>query len=140
MADIATHRTVNAHWEGGMRSAVEAGEFRIVSDEPPSAGGANTGPQPTDLFLASIASCFVLAVVWTARRRGFNLPDLHVNVVGTYDGPKFSHIDIEVVSRAPTAVLDELLPRAERVCYVTNTLREPPRLWVGRRAADDDAP
>jgi putative redox protein len=123
-----------------MRAVVEAGEFRVVSDEPPSAGGSNTGPQPTDLFLASIASCFVMAIAWTARRRGLHLPDLQVSVVGTYDGPKFSHIDIEVVTRASTEVLDELLPRAERVCYVTNTLREPPRLWVGRRAADDDAP
>lgn len=129
---MAAQRTVNARWEGGMRAVVEAGAFSIVSDEPRSAGGDDTGPQPTDLFLASIASCFVLAVAWAARKRGVELADLQVRVVGTYAGPKFSQIDIDVVSEAPAAVLDELLPQAERVCYVTNTLREPPRIRVGR--------
>ena len=122
-----------------MRAVVEAGEFSVAADEPLSAGGADTGPQPTDLFLASIASCFVLAVAWAARKRGVDLPDLHVRVVGTYDGPKFSHIDIDVASGAPSAVLDDLLPQAERVCYVTNTLREPPRLRIGRRPVQHDA-
>jgi putative redox protein len=133
---IAAHRTVNARWEGGLRSVVEAGKFQIVADEPHSVGGSDTGPQPTDLLLASIASCFVLAMAWAARKREVELPDLHVRVVGTYDGPKFSQIDIDVDSEAAPAVLDELLPLAERVCYVTNTLRDPPRLRVGHRRAD----
>jgi uncharacterized OsmC-like protein len=121
-----------------MRALVEAGDFEVVADEPRSAGGADTGPQPTDLFLASIASCFVLAVAWAARKRGVELPDLQVRVVGTYDGPRFSHIDIGVVSGAAPAVLEELLPQAERVCYVTNTLRRPPRIRVGGHPVHHD--
>lgn len=132
MAGISAHRTVDARWDGGMRAVVEAGRFEIVSDEPESAGGRDTGPQPTDLFLAAIGSCFTLAMAYTARRRGHDLPDLSVRVVGTYEGPRFSHIDVIVSSKAPAAVVEELLGQAERVCYVTNTLRDLPQLRIRR--------
>lgn len=128
----SAQRTVHAHWHGGMRAVVEAGHFDIVSDEPLSAGGSDTGPTPTDLFLASIASCFVLALAWAARHADKELPGLQVRVVGTYSGPRFSRIEIEVSSDAPGTVVDDLLPEAERVCYVTNSLRNPPELHVER--------
>lgn len=115
-----------------MRAVVTAGAFEVVADEPPTAGGTDSGPQPTDLFLASIASCFALAMAWAADKQGVDLSPLHVRVTGTYDGPRFSAVDIEVHSLAPTAVLDDLLREAERVCYVTNTLRELPVLRVAR--------
>jgi hypothetical protein len=51
-------------------------------------------------------------------------------VTGTYDGPRFRRIEIEVSCAAPAAVVDEVLPEAKRVCYVTNTLREPPDVEV----------
>jgi uncharacterized OsmC-like protein len=129
MADPA-RREVDARWDGGMRAVVEAGHFDVVSDEPVSAGGADTGPTPTDLFLASVASCFVLALVWAARKAARELPGLHVRVTGTYDGPRFRRIEIEVSCAAPAAVVEEVLPEAKRVCYVTNTLREPPDVEV----------
>lgn len=135
MTGLSAHRTVDARWEGGMRAVVRAGAFEVVADEPRSAGGRDTGPQPTDLFLASIASCFALAVAWAADKRGVDLPRLQVRVTGTYDGPRFSSVDIEVRSSVPSPVLDELLPEAERVCYVTNTLRAPPLLRVSRATA-----
>jgi putative redox protein len=126
-----------------MRAVVRAGPFDIVVDEPPSAGGEGSGPQPTDVFLASIASCFALAMAFAARRRGYALPEMEVEVTGFYDGPRFSRIDVEVACAADASVLDELLPEAQRVCYVTNTLREVPRLHfrysgvVAERASDD---
>ena len=132
MTGMAGRRTVDARWEGGMRAVVTTGAFEVVADEPPTAGGTDSGPQPTDLFLASIASCFALAMAWAADKQGVDLSPLHVRVTGTYDGPRFSRVDIEVHSSAPTAVLDDLLREAERVCYVTNTLRELPVLRVAR--------
>lgn len=124
----SARRTVDARWQGGMQAVVRAGRFDIVVDEPRSAGGEDTGPQPTDMFLASIASCFALAMAFAARRVGLELPGLAVRVSGTYDGPRFSRVDVEVRCSAPAAVVEELLPEAQRVCYVTNTLREVPQL------------
>ena len=86
-------------------------------------GGDDTGPQPTELFLASIASCFALALAHVARKRDIELADLAVRVVGTYDGPRFVHVRVEVSSSHPREELAKLAERASAVCYVSNTIR-----------------
>jgi putative redox protein len=119
----AKTRTSEATWEGGYRCRVQAGGFELRVDEPVTAGGDGTGPQPTDLFLASFASCFALSVAHVARKRGIELEDLSVRAVGTYGGPKFVNIRIEVTSSHDRAELEKLVERASAVCYVSNTLR-----------------
>ena len=47
---------VVATWEGGYQCRVAVRQFEIVSDEPPTAGGADAGPTPTELFLASLST------------------------------------------------------------------------------------
>jgi putative redox protein len=123
-------RIVFARWAGGMKAVVQAGDHEIIVDEPESAGGTNTGPQPTDLLLASIASCFTLAMAYAADRRGIELPDLRVRAVGTYEGLKFIRIELLIGSTEPPGVLEKLISDAERVCYVTNTLREIPEIRI----------
>lgn len=128
---MATTRTVNAEWLGGYQVDVSVGRFEVHVDEPESVGGDGTGPQPTDYLLASVASCFVLSLVYSARRRSVALPPgVQVIVTGTYDGPRFSDIAIEVFSTLPDGEVKRLIVAAERVCYVTNTLRRPPAITV----------
>lgn len=123
-------RTVSTRWEGGMRAVTEAGGFEIVVDEPETSGGTNTGPQPTDLLLASLTSCFTLSMVFVARKRGIVLAGLTVDAVGNYEGLKFTHISLSVSAGNPPEILRQLIPDAERVCYVTNTLRQQPTVTV----------
>lgn len=125
-----TDRTVHTHWTGGMRAVTDAGGFEIIADEPEVHGGTDTGPQPTDLLLASLSSCITLAVAFVARKRGVDLPDLDVTVVGSYDGLRFGRISVTVSSGASRDVLEELIPEVERVCYVSNTLRNQPELVI----------
>lgn len=123
-------RTVHTRWTGGMRAVTRAGGFDIAVDEPQTAGGTDTAPQPTDLLLASISSCFALAMAHVAKRRGIELVRLEVTATGSYAGPRFAHIAVSVTADTPRAVLQELLPEAGRVCYVSNTLRRPLDLVV----------
>ena len=125
-----TDRTVRTRWTGGMRAVSDAGGFEIVADEPESHGGTDTGPQPTDLLLASVSSCIALATAFVARKRGIDLPGLEVTVVGNYDGLRFGRISVSVSSGTSRDVLEELMPEVERVCYVSNTLRHPPELVI----------
>lgn len=129
-------RTVRATWGGGYRCAVEAGEFTLAVDEPESAGGTNTGPQPTDLFLASVASCFTLALSYAAGKRDVALSSVDVDVIGTYDGPRFATIEISARLGCDPAEVDRLVRVAEKVCYVANTLARPPKIVVSGRPAD----
>jgi organic hydroperoxide reductase OsmC/OhrA len=75
------------------------------------------------VFLASIASCFTLALSYASRKRSIELTDLSVTVTGRYDGLRFSSVHVRASVGAPVEDLDRLMLAAERVCYVTNSLR-----------------
>ena len=138
-ADVGTGsphtNSVVARWGGGWRCTVEAGGFQLVVDEPPSAGGTGTGPMPTEYLLAAMASCYALAVKWAAGKRGITVPGLTVTATGTYDGPRFSRLQLSVSSQLPAGALPSLLgvptahPNARRfdllvvssTCFVKST-------------------
>jgi putative redox protein len=123
-------RTVHTRWDGGMRAVTQVGDFEVVVDEPETAGGTDTGPQPTDLLLVSVSSCFALALAFVARKRGVDLLGLDVTAIGRYEGLKFCEISLSISSDSPRSVVEELLPEAQRVCYVSNTLQRQPELTV----------
>lgn len=127
---MADDRLVTAKWAGGFQVDVQAGSFGLRVDEPERVGGTDTGPQPTDLLLSAVASCFVLSLAYAASKRGIAVERIAVAVTGTYEGPRFSSIRIEVDIAAPEDMVDTLITAAERVCYVTNTLKRPPEISV----------
>ena len=137
-----TERTVSSRWDGGLRAVVDAGGFELVVDEPESVpGGTGLGPQPTELLLAAVASCFTIAMAFVARKRDVELAGLHVDVTGVYDGPRFSDLQILVRAARPArADLYTLIAAAERVCYVTRTLALGPSIVVvaGEQGAAHD--
>jgi uncharacterized OsmC-like protein len=120
---VTAQRTVESLWEGNWRCKVTSGDFTLVVDEPVNVGGGNAGPQPTELLLASIASCFTLALAYSARRRSIALSDLSVRATGIYDGPRFRSITIDSRIGCDPSEVDQLVREAERVCYVTNTIK-----------------
>jgi putative redox protein len=123
------HVEVTARWEGAYRCRVSVRQFELAVDEPPAhSGGTDTGPQPTELLLASVAACFALSVAHVAGKRGIALPDLAVTATGEYDGLRFAAVRVEVRSSHPYAELAALVERAKQLSYVSNTLRGHPEL------------
>ena len=119
---------VTAYWSGGYRCRIPIRQFELLADEPETVvGGTDTGPTPTELFLASLATCFTMALAHIARKRRVELPDdLAVTAVGDYSGPSFGGLRVEVSSSHPEAELRQLIDWAAGVCYVSNTLRNAP--------------
>jgi putative redox protein len=117
---------VTAYWDSDKQVRIPVRDFEVRTDEPPQYGGQDTAPMPTELFLSSLAACFVLAVRHVARKDGFEPPDLAVRALGTYDGLRFGKIRIEVRSSEPR--VQDVIARAVTYCYVSNTLREPPEM------------
>jgi uncharacterized OsmC-like protein len=132
-----TSRRVEATWEPGpLRCEVAVEGFTVSVDEPESVGGTGLAPQPTDLFLSSVASCFALALVYSAGKQGLELTSVRVQVIGEYAGPRFGAIRLAVdVAGPPPEERAQLIEAAERVCYVSNTLREAVEVTVSTRAA-----
>ena len=73
------------------------GRHRIVTDEPPSAGGDGAGPSPHELFPASLAACISTTLVMYARTKEWELGEVSVDVA--YDPaarPRRFEIEISV--------------------------------------------
>ncbi len=64
----------------GFIQDVQMGRHRLVADEPMSAGGADTGPAPYDLLLASLGSCTSMTVSMYARRKNWPLESVRVQL------------------------------------------------------------
>jgi putative redox protein len=137
--DGADSVSVVAVWAGGWRCRVSAAGFDLIVDEPEEAGGTGTGPMPTEYLLAAMASCYALALTWTAGKRGISLPDLAVKATGAYDGPRFGAIQLQVTTSAPADVVGPLIEPALRVCYVSNTIATSPPVDVVIAGQDPSA-
>jgi uncharacterized OsmC-like protein len=64
----------------GFAQEIRAGRHGVLSDEPISAGGTNTGPTPYDLLLAALGSCISMTAGVYARRKGWPLESAAVRL------------------------------------------------------------
>jgi len=53
---------------------------QLMSDEPEDQGGDDVGPSPQELLAASLASCTAITMEMYAKRKGWNVDGLAVDV------------------------------------------------------------
>ena len=121
---------VVATWRGGLATDVRARGHAIRVDEPATAGGGDSGMMPTEALVASLASCFCLAVAHVARRDGVEVADLSVQARAERAGRelRYGRIVVTTTAAVHAGALETLVERARRVCWVSNTLAKPPAL------------
>lgn len=64
----------------GFAQEILVGRHRLSADEPTSAGGTDTGPNPYDLLLAALGSCKSMTVSMYARRKEWPLESVTVRL------------------------------------------------------------
>ena len=72
------------------------GNHELIVDEPPAAGGTDTGPRPTQLLGASLAGCIAITMEMYARRKEWEIGMVEVAVDMEYDGHVPSRFDVAV--------------------------------------------
>ncbi len=130
MTDKHEYGIWTARWTGGVSAQVTGRGHVLQADEPPEFGGDNSGPMPTEILCAALASCFCMALAWSANRRGVELTSIEVDVRPERAGkePRHGAYDIWVRSSVPPETLAPLVELAKRVCWVSNTLASPPEM------------
>ncbi|MGI8846139.1 MAG: OsmC family protein [Thermoleophilaceae bacterium] len=66
--------------DGTLKHDVEAGNHRLTADEPEAEGGTDAGPNPQELLAAALASCSAITMEMYAKRKGWDIGDVVVNV------------------------------------------------------------
>jgi putative redox protein len=109
MSFIASARRI----DDTLRHEVDVnGRHTIITDEPTSLGGTDTGPAPHELLPATLASCIATMMSMYAQRRGWQLEGLSVQVEYDHDSvPR--HFD--VVVDLPDGLAPEQVERLRHV-------------------------
>ena len=70
--------TVTAELRDGVVTAIRARQFSWTGDEPPTAGGTDTGPTPYEILLGSLAACTAITLRLYANHTGIDLRGVDV--------------------------------------------------------------
>ncbi len=89
-------RIVARRTEGYAHEVELDGRHDLRVDEPPEAGGTDTGPRPTELLGASLAGCIAITIEMYAGRKGWDVGAVEVDVEISYDGPVPNNFEVGV--------------------------------------------
>jgi putative redox protein len=127
---------VHVHHEGGDRYRVEIGTHALTVDQPDT---GDAGPTPTDLFVASLASCVAHYAGRFFARHGVDPDGFGVDATFSMSTDRPARVGrIDLGLRLPRAFPDELRERLAAVvdhCTVHNSIMTPPEVRVELRAA-----
>jgi putative redox protein len=60
--------------------SITAGRHALTADEPTADGGGDSGPTPSELLCAALCACTSITLRMYAKRKGWPLRALHVEV------------------------------------------------------------
>ena len=117
-------RSAVARRREGYEHEIEIREHRLIADETEDDGGGDSGPRPTELLAAALASCTAITLEMYANRKEWELGQVEVAVefeTPTRETPpKFT-----TKIRIPTELSDEQRERLLTIaakCPVHRTL------------------
>lgn len=122
----------------GDRFSIEIRGHTITVDQPEEAGGADTAPTPTELFIAGLASCVAFYARRYLARHGIPADGLRVSADFAIGGKPARVTEIRVCvtppQQLPAERRDAFLAVASH-CTIHNTLAEPPRVDIALTAS-----
>ena len=108
----------------GFVHRVEVDGHELTVDEPEEDGGTDTGPSPTRLLTASLASCTSMTIVMYANRKGWDVGNIEVSA--EFERPPAGETArFHVIVRLPSALSEEQVERIMVIagkCPVHRTL------------------
>ncbi|AFM25285.1 OsmC family protein [Desulfomonile tiedjei] len=115
---------------GPRKVEVITDNWSFIVDLKEEFGGENSGPNPSELFAAAVASCEMLTgVVWASRRHDIELKGLEAEVQWEYEERPERISKIDVTIRNAADQLDENIRAFTAIaqgCAVTKTLKIQP--------------
>ncbi len=125
---------VTVHHAGGDAYAITVRGHAVLVDQPEAAGGQDAAATPTELLVASLASCVAFYAGRYLLRHGLDRPGLAVMAEFTMASDRPARVGdvrlrISVPGPIPAQRRDALLAVASH-CTVHNTLRQQPGINI----------
>lgn len=130
-------RSVHAVNDASARTEITIGDHPIVvTDEPITSGGGQTGPTPLETVLAALVGCKCVMIHNVATAMNFEYEGVEIDAAGTVDlrGPKgvpgfrpyFDTVDITITifTQESEERMQKLARNAEARCPVMNLFRD----------------
>jgi putative redox protein len=131
---IAPSQAMSVHYRGGERYEIAIRDHTIAVDQPLDARGEDTAPTPTELFVASLASCVAFYAGRYLSRHGLTREGLTVGVTYRLATDRPARVtDIRLTVGVPTDLPPDRWPALRAVvehCTVHNTLTNPPEVSI----------
>jgi putative redox protein len=114
---VARRKVSGAEQALGYAHDVEIeGGHTLVVDEPAGAGGTDTGPSPTRLVAAGLASCVAVTMEMYAARKGWDVGAVEVEVDVEYEG--FAPRSFTVTPHLPQSLSEEQRGRLLEIAHM----------------------
>jgi uncharacterized OsmC-like protein len=130
----APAQTMSVRHAAGERYEIAVRGHTVGTDQPLDAGGEDLAPTPTELFVASLASCVAFYAGRYLTRHGLSREGLGVSVTYRMATDRPARVtDIHLTVRVPGALPAQRWPALRAVvehCTVHNTLSTPPAVHV----------
>lgn len=95
---------ISAMLTSGMAVRISNGRHEWLADEPGDAGGTDTGPNPYELLLGSLAACTCITISWYCRHKGLRL----TSVSATYEFSRIHAADCEDCDAPDKGFIDKI--------------------------------
>jgi uncharacterized OsmC-like protein len=122
------------HVSGDAYTIETRGGLQVRVDQPTDAGGADTGPTPTELFVAALAGCVAFYAGRYLRRHGLDPKGLRVDASFTMATDSPARVASVRLRLTPP---DDLSAQQQAAflavashCTVHNTLQRPPAVDI----------
>ena len=126
---------IDAVSNGGMKTEIDTGKFKIIVDEPKNIGGIDEGLTPVDLVLAGLVNCYIVVGNMAARELDLERGGDRSKLEGTLNPARFAgksyddragfkdiQVKIKVDTDADEQTLKQWIEMVEKRCLVTDNL------------------
>lgn len=115
-------------WHGGRHIEGRIRDLVVVHDKPVEKGYTNKGPTPSEMFLATLASCTMMSTLRVAEVRKVPVEAMDATATLDFDErDRVSRIDLEVRVRSPAArdAWETISRMAGKFCTIEQLTKPP---------------
>jgi len=118
---------------GGKKIDAEFKKYTVHTDQPRDEGGDGSAPEPYDLFLASLATCAGVYILYFCEKRSIAVDGLRMTVQAEKNEKTHLFETIRMRVKLPHGFPEKYrtaLVRAAEMCTVKRSVTSPPQIEV----------